>query len=128
MNEEEEKLLRLIKSVNALNKFAKKRQRQAARQGDTDGSAVGLPPVRPHNHHVAPSPEVPKPLHPKDLPQTEGGEDQEGGLRFMYRLHPSVEARMAVVVDKSPYTPADADLQVDSDYDSGPDDDDSWMK
>ena len=128
MNEEEEKLLRLIKSVNALNKYAKKRQRQAARQGDSDGSAVGLPPVMPHNRYVAPPPETPKPQHPKYLPQTEGGEDQEGGLRFLYRLHPSVEARMAVVVDKSPLTPADEDLEVDSDYESGPDDEDSWMK
>ena len=53
VDEEEEKLLRLIKSVAALNKFARKEQRKALLRGDIDNSK-GLPPVRPYNHHVAP--------------------------------------------------------------------------
>ena len=53
VDEEEEKLLRLIKSVAALNKFARKEQRKALLKGDIDNTK-GLPPVRPYNHHVVP--------------------------------------------------------------------------
>ena len=53
VDEEEEKLLRLIKSVAALNKFARKEQRKALLKGDIDNTK-GLPPVRPFNHFVAP--------------------------------------------------------------------------
>ena len=37
------------------------------------------------------------------------------------------QARMAVVLDRSPYTPEERDLRADDGYDSHADEEDAWM-
>ena len=57
----------------------------------------------------------------------EGGEDLEGGVKFLYPLHRSVQARMAIVMTTSPYTPTEAELKVEHGYHGDEDGDDDWM-
>ena len=46
----------------------------------------------------------------------------------MYPLHRSVQARMAIVMTTSPYTPTEAELKVEHGYQGDDDDgDDEWM-
>ena len=59
---------------------------------------------------------------------TEGGEDLDGGVKFLYPLHRSVQARMAIVMTMSPYTPTEAELKVEHGYQGDDDGDDEWMQ
>lgn len=58
---------------------------------------------------------------------TEGGEDLEGGVNFLYPLHRSVQARMSIIMTMSPYTPPEAELKIDHGYHGDDDGDDEWM-